>query len=163
MNNSEKNKVTTSRLQAENGIRVSLLDYGATLQSIEVPTDKGAVNVLLGYPDAADYLNDPFHMGSTVGRYAGRIDSGRFELKGKTYQLDRNDKDNGHSLHGGAGGFHQRFWEVDEDPNSNAVAYHLESPDGDQGFPGKMKVVTRYSVVRCFSPVLINKSNISAR
>ena len=147
MNNSEKNKVTTSLLQAEDGIRVSLLDYGATLQSIEVPTDKGAVNVLLGYSDAADYLNDPFHMGSTVGRYAGRIDSGRFELKGKTYQLDRNDKDNGHCLHGGAGGFHQRFWEVDEDPNSNAVAYHLESPDGDQGFPGKMKVVTRYSVV----------------
>lgn len=147
MNNSKQATVQTSQLEAEGGIRVSLLNYGATMQSIEVPTANGSVNVLLGYPDARDYLSDPFCMGSTVGRFAGRIDSGRFELNGKTYQLDRNDKAHGHCLHGGSGGFQNCFWEVDEDPNSNAVAYHLESPDGDQGFPGKMKVVTRYSVV----------------
>ena len=147
MNNSNKNSVNTRLLQAEDGIRVSLLDYGAAIQSIEVPSAQGPVNVVLGYENAEDYLEDPFCMGSTVGRFAGRIDSGRFVLNGKTYELDRNDKTNGHCLHGGSGGFHRCFWDVDEDPNSNAVAFHLESPDGDQGFPGKMKVVTRYSVV----------------
>ena len=147
MNTPKKPKVERTELKAESGIRVSLLNYGAALHAIEVPTANGHVNVLLGYPDAQDYLDDPYCMGSTVGRFAGRIDSGRFELNGKTYRLDRNDKDPGHCVHGGSGGFHRRYWEVDEDPNSNAVAYHLESPDGDQGFPGKMKVVTRYSVV----------------
>ncbi len=144
MNNS---KIQTSRLQAENGLNVSLLNYGATLQSLQVPTADGPVEVLLTYPNAEDYLGDTFCLGSTVGRYAGRIGSGRFELNGKTYQLDRNDRKHGHCLHGGSGGFNTHFWSVDEDPNSNAVLYRTESPDGDQGFPGRMKVTVRYSLV----------------
>lgn len=147
MTTSKNSTLQSSRLQAENGLDVSLLNYGATLQSLLVPTANGPVEVLLTYPNAEDYLGDTFCLGSTVGRYAGRIDSGRFELNGKIYQLDRNDKEHGHCLHGGSGGFNTHYWSVDEDPNSNAVLYRTESPDGDQGFPGKMKVTVRYSLV----------------
>jgi aldose 1-epimerase len=147
MNSTAEFPVKTSVLQADDGLKVKLLNYGATLQSIRVPTSKGPVEVLLGYPRPEDYLGDTFCMGSTVGRYAGRIDSGRLVIGGKEYQLDRNDSTHGHCLHGGAGGFHQLDWLVDEDPNSNAVLYRIESPDGDQGFPGNLKVTTRYSLV----------------
>ena len=147
MNAKEDRTIRTFRLQADDGLDVRLLDYGATLASIRVPTPRGPVEALLHYPDAQDYLHDPFFLGSTVGRYAGRIGGGKFELEGELYLLDRNDREFGHCLHGGAGGFHSRFWAVDEDPRSSAVAFRLESPDGDQGFPGNLTVTVRYSLV----------------
>jgi len=147
MKPSETRTIRSFTLQAENGLAVELLDYGATLRSIRVPTAHGVVETLLNYPDVQDYLRDPFFLGSTVGRYAGRIADGKFELNGELCLLDRNDREFGHCLHGGAGGFHSRFWAVDEDPRSNAVAFRLESPDGDQGFPGNLTVTVRYSLV----------------
>ena len=147
MNNQSELPIKTSRLSAEGGLDVSLHNLGATLQSIKVPTAEGPVEVLLGYPGAEDYIDDPFFMGCTVGRYAGRIGSGRMALGGKVYELDRNDADHGHCLHGGAGGFHSKYWQVDEDPNSSAVLYRIVSPDGDQGFPGRLRVTVRYSLV----------------
>jgi len=147
MNASRDRTIQTFRLQAEGGLDVSLLDYGATLHSIRVPTARGPVEALLNYPDVQDYLRDPYYLGSTIGRYAGRIGGSKFELNGELYLLDRNDADHGHCLHGGSGGFHSRSWIADDDPRSNAVAFRLESPDGDQGFPGNLVVTVRYSLV----------------
>ena len=147
MNTNKKLTIKNTRLEAEDGLSVSLLNIGATLQSIRVPTANGPVEVLLGYEDPEDYVDDPYLLGCTVGRFAGRIESGRLELGGKRYRLDRNDDEHGHCLHGGSGGFHSKYWRVDEDPNSNAVLYSIDSPDGDQGFPGRMKVTVRYSLV----------------
>ncbi|MGD8345814.1 MAG: aldose epimerase family protein [Lysobacterales bacterium] len=147
MNQNRNIPIESSKLEASNGLSVVTHNLGATLQSIRVPTDKGPVEVVLGYPDPEDYRDDPYFMGSTVGRYAGRLDSGRLKLAGKVYELDRNDSEYGHCLHGGSGGFHSKYWEVDEDPNSNAVLYRMVSPDGDQGFPGRMTVTVRYSLV----------------
>jgi aldose 1-epimerase len=147
MKNEKELPIKSTVLQAEDGLRVGLHNLGATLQSIQVPTSSGPVEVLLNYPEPEDYVDDPYYLGCTVGRYAGRIDSGRFELNGETYQLDRNDEVFAHCLHGGSGGFSRKYWVVDEDPNSNAVLYRVESPDGDQGFPGRLKVTVRYSLV----------------
>lgn len=147
MNSKSELPIKTSRLTAEDGLDVSLHNLGATLQSIKVPTARGPVEVLLGYPDAEDYVDDTFFHGCTVGRYAGRIDSGNLTIGDRTYALDRNDADHGHCLHGGSGGFHSRYWQVDEDPNSNAILYRIVSPDGDQGFPGRLKATVRYSLV----------------
>ena len=147
MNTTRDLPIRSTKLEAENGLSVTLHNLGATLQSIKVPTKNGPVEVLLGYPDTEDYEEDSFYLGSTVGRYAGRIADGKFELGGKSYQLDRNDQDHGHCLHGGSGGFHSKYWLVDEDPNSNAVLYRTDSPDGDQGFPAKLKATVRYSLV----------------
>ena len=147
MNETSEIPIRASRLEVADGLRVVTHNLGAALQSIRVPADNGPVEVLLGYPTPEDYLDDPYFMGSTVGRYAGRLGSARLTLAEKTYALDRNDSEHGHCLHGGSGGFHARRWEVDEDPNSNAVLYRMVSPDGDQGFPGRMTVTVRYSLV----------------
>ena len=147
MKNEKTLPIKSTLLEAEGGLSIRTHNLGATLQSIRVPTSSGPVEVLLNYPEPEDYVDDPYHLGCTVGRYAGRIDSGRFELGGEIYQLDRNDEEFGHCLHGGSGGFSRKYWVVDEDPNSNAVLYRIESPDGDQGFPGRLKVTVRYSLV----------------
>jgi aldose 1-epimerase len=146
--NSATNRVpAVTRLEADDGLGISLLDYGATLQSIRVPTADGAVEILLGYEDPNAYLDDPYYLGCTVGRYAGRIDSGRFELDGKRYRLDVNDPDHGHCLHGGAGGFSKQFWKADAAEDGRSVTFSLVSPDGDQGFPGQLEVKTCYSLI----------------
>lgn len=148
MNTQNNNRpVRASRLESPEGLAVTTLDLGATLQSIVVPTENGPVEVLLGYPDPDDYRNDPYFMGSTVGRYAGRIENASMKLGEREYELDRNDDAFGHCLHGGSGGFHSKYWETDEDPNSNAVLYRVESPDGDQGFPGRMTATVRYTLI----------------
>lgn len=147
MNKTTNRTVQPFELKADNGLEVTLLDLGATLASIVVPTPDGPVQALLGYPDVQDYLTDPFFLGSTVGRYAGRIDSGKFRLGDDLCLLDRNDKEYGHCLHGGTGGLHQVTWESEEDLRSSAVAFRTVSPHGDQGFPGELEMVVRYTLV----------------
>jgi aldose 1-epimerase len=128
----------------EAGFQVGLLDHGATISSIRVPVDGHRLNVVLAYPDRMDYLNDSFYLGATVGRYAGRINHGQFILKGRRYQLATGD--NIHCLHGGPQGFSRQRWSADVGPDSQSAAFHLESPAGAQGFPGKMAVSVRYSL-----------------
>ena len=151
MKNSIKPAIRTTRLHADGGLDVKLLNLGATLQSIRVPTSNGPLETLLGYEDAESYRDNPAYLGSTVGRYAGRIDNAQFELDGKRYELDRNDPDYGHCLHGGSGGFHSRIWSVEEGAGGQWVSYRYESADGEQGFPGRVEVETRYSLVEPLS------------
>lgn len=100
--------------------------------------------VVLGYPKVDDYRNDPYAMGSTVGRYANRIANGRFDLDGGTFQL-ATDPDTGHCLHGGAQGFHRRLWQTQNQSESD-VTFALHSRHGDEGFPGNLDVQTRYAL-----------------
>ena len=87
------------------GLEIELLNYGATLRSIRVPVAGKQVNVLLSHPSGEDYPQDRVYLGSTLGRYAGRIDSGVATLKGRSIQLVRNEQNSGHCLHGGSQGF----------------------------------------------------------
>jgi len=126
------------------GFRVGLLNYGASIQSIIVPANGRNLDVVLAYPDFPDYLRDTFYLGATVGRYAGRIDRGRFALNGRRYQLATDD--NLHCLHGGPRGFSRQFWSADVDSDSQSATFHHVSADGDQGFPGRLEVSVRYSL-----------------
>ena len=131
-------------------IRVSLLDLGAALHSVEVPDRDGRLGpVHLSLPRVADYADIPRnpHLGSTLGRYANRIAGGAFTLDGTTYQLDANNPPN--TLHGGLHGFDRHTWTVDaidESANAVAVTFGLVSPDGDEGFPGAMTAHTTYRI-----------------
>ena len=78
-----------------------------------------------------------------VGRYANRIKSG-FSLEGRHYELPM-DK-NGVTLHGGRAVLYgNRLWDV---LSSDAALPDpgLTSPDGDQGFPGTLKIEVTYSL-----------------
>jgi aldose 1-epimerase len=102
--------------------------------------------VTLGYDTAAEYEAKPNYFGVTVGRYANRIAGGRFSLDGHDFQLTQNDKQN--SLHGGTQGFDKRIWRilsVSNGPTAHVVL-GLTSPDGDQGYPGKLEVRVTYSL-----------------
>ena len=133
-------------LAIKNGLEVELLNYGATLKSIRVPVDDGSVDVLLSYPADEDYLQDQVYLGATVGRYAGRVDSGFARVQGRPVQLVCNEKNTGHCLHGGSKGFSHQFWTVCE-RGSDSISYEYVSAHGDQGFPGCLTTRVSYRLL----------------
>jgi galactose mutarotase-like enzyme len=137
-------EVDRHRIGREPGLVADVLTLGATLQRLEV-TDASGVrrNVVLGRAHPQEYVASGAYLGATVGRYANRIAGGRLELDGATYELGTNDR--GNTLHGGPEGFDQRVWEVVE-ADADSVTLRLESPDGDQGFPGAVSVTVTYAV-----------------
>lgn len=134
-------------LENGHGMRVRVLSYGAILQSVVVPDREGrAEDVVLGYDDLRGYLVAPNYFGATVGRYANRIRDGHFSLDGKTYTLATNDKTN--ALHGGVKGFDKRLWTVEEVAGGAAahVTLAYTSADGEEGYPGTLKVKATYAL-----------------
>src|ERR1700744_5857777 len=101
--------------ELDNGVlRVGILNLGATITSIEMPDRTGKKgNIVAGFARPDDYLQNTAYLGCVVGRYANRIDAGRFMLDDRCYQLSVNN--DGNHLHGGYQGFHQKMWEVTEE------------------------------------------------
>jgi aldose 1-epimerase len=121
-----------------------LLTLGATVRRLEVTGGDGRRrNIVLGHPTPADYLASTDYIGGTIGRYANRIAAGRFPLEGATVQLATHDR--GNHLHGGPDGFDRRLWAVVDRGPDHAVL-RLESPAGDQGFPGALVAEVRFEV-----------------
>jgi len=91
-------------------ISLTVLDYGAIIQKLEVRDNKGKwTNVVVGYDEPLKYLDDRKSKGACVGRYAGRISQGGFVLEGKKYPLYTKD---GVHLHGGKVGFAKKYWKI---------------------------------------------------
>lgn len=127
------------------GLTAGITDLGATLVSLLVPDREGTLcDVVLGYDTAAEYLEKPGYLGATVGRNANRIGKSRFVLNGKTVELPPNEGEN--NLHSGKDGFSYRLWKLQE-LKENSVAFLLESPHGDQGFPGNATVRVKYALL----------------
>jgi len=122
---------------SDDPIEVSVLTYGALIESLTVPDRHGDLaDVVLGFDDLEDYVGEHPYFGATIGRYANRIDRGRFLLDGVEYQLPVNDGPS--CLHGGTSGFDRRVWQATEVTGAGGAGVRLElvSPDGDNGFPG---------------------------
>lgn len=136
-------------LTNKNGMRVRFTDYGGLITEIDTPDRLGhKADVVLGFKSATEYeaRNGLYGFGSPIGRYANRIGNARFTLDGKTYTFKPNAGPN--LLHGGAPGYNMRYWSVSMRPfgiNHGAVL-KLVSPDGDQGFPGKLTITMRYTL-----------------
>jgi aldose 1-epimerase len=137
---------------ANSRLRVRITDYGARMVSIEMPDRDGRTgHVLLGFEDAADYVAAGGSFGAILGRFANRIDNGRFALDGHAYQVSVNDR--GNTLHGGAAGFSRALWQLETitEGDTPELALTLRSPNGDQGFPG---VLAARAVYRLAGDVL---------
>jgi aldose 1-epimerase len=130
-------------LTGGDGVEVSIITYGAAMQSVLAPDRNGSrANVALGFPALRDYTaNSGHYFGATVGRYANRIAAGRFELDGVVHELSRNDGDN--CLHGGARGFDRKVWEV-VGASAGRLALVCSSSDGEMGFPGDLESRVEY-------------------
>ena len=123
-------------------ISASITDFGANLVRLLVPDAQGAVaDVVLGYDDVSGYLNGTVFLGAIVGRNANRIKDATFPLNGK--QINLPPVQYGNSLHSGPDHYHARMWEV-ESYEPNKIVLRLESPDGDQGFPGNATIHVTY-------------------
>jgi aldose 1-epimerase len=139
---------TVERVEiASDTVRLAVLTWGATVQSLIAPDRDGTPgDIVLGFDALAGYAaNHPF-LGATVGRYANRIAGASFELDDVTHTLPANDGPN--TLHGGTG-FHTRPWQLvdaQETPEGGYAELRLVSPDGDDGFPGALDVRTRFTV-----------------
>ena len=139
-----KEKAELYLLKNEKGMEVAISDYGATIVNVIVPDKEGhPTDVVLGYDDVSGYEKGDRVFGAFVGRVANRIAGGSFTLNGKTYELTKNDGDN--TLHGGRDMMNKRMWKVEESTD-NSVTLSLDSPDGDQGFPGNLKLTVTYTV-----------------
>ena len=131
-------------LRNAEGMSASILSFGATLQALHVSDRDGVfADVTAGFPTLNGYTARPPYFGATVGRVANRIAEGRFTLDGREYQVPVNNGSN--SLHGGIQGFDQLPWTVTE-ASKSSVELMLISPDGDQGYPGELRVTARWQL-----------------
>lgn len=124
---------------------VSCTNYGCTLTSIVLKNKDGSsTDVLLGFSTLEGYLNSTLSFGAIVGRFANRIADAKFELDGKIYNLAKNDGKN--CLHGGFLRYDKMIYdaEIVETKDASGVKFTRTSPDGEQGFPGNVKLEITY-------------------
>jgi len=129
------------------GMKVKLTNYGAITVSLEVPdADGNLADVTLGHDTLEGWLGSTSYFGATVGRYANRIAKGKFALDGKTYTLAINNGEN--HLHGGIKGFNKVLWDAApfEGEGNVGVTFTYLSKDGEEGYPGNLKVTAAYSL-----------------
>lgn len=140
---SDGTPVRAAKLCNKNGMCLTVLDYGATVQSLIVPNAAGKpIDVVLGYESAQEYEENDAYLGAVVGRVGNRIGGAVFSLGGKTYTLAKNDGAN--TLHGGTRGFDKRIWDLC--CGENEIVLHRVSPDGEEGYPGNLDVQVRYAL-----------------
>jgi aldose 1-epimerase len=137
--------VTLYTLTNSHGLEVKVMNYGAIIVSIRVPDRKGQfADIALGHDTLEGYVPNPPYLGAVVGRYANRIANGTFTLDGKKYQLPINNGTN--TLHGGLKGFDKVVWEGEPLSGKTGVALTYLSKDGEEGFPGNLKVQVTYTL-----------------
>lgn len=139
--------ITVYTLINSRGLKAKLIDYGATLISVETPDKNGKLaNITLGFPSLDGYVQRHPYFGSTVGRYGNRIAGGKFKLDGKEYSLATNNGPN--HLHGGLKGFDAVVWKAEQikEPSGVGVKFTYRSKDGDEGYPGNLDVTVTYTL-----------------
>jgi aldose 1-epimerase len=124
-------------------IEVRVMTYGGIVVSLRTPDRNGKLaDVVLGCDSVEKYEAQTAHFGGIVGRYANRIAHGTFQLDGHAYSIPKNDGEN--SLHGGTRGFDKMVWQGKEIPDGVELTY--VSKDGEQGFPGTLTTIVRYTL-----------------
>ena len=123
-------------LRNKNNMEVCITNFGGRIVSVMVPDKDGQMrDVVLGFDSIQDYISKPSDFGASIGRYANRINQGKFTLDGVEYQLPRNNY--GHCLHGGPQGFQYRVYDaVQLNPQELQLTYVAN--DGEEGFPGNI-------------------------
>jgi aldose 1-epimerase len=130
-------------LTNQKGIEVRIMNYGGIVVSIKTPDRNGTMaDIVLGFDSLAGYTANPSpFFGALVGRYANRIAHARFTLDGVQYKLE--DNDHGNTLHGGTHGLDKAVWAPRQLPDGG-LELTVTSKDGDEGFPGNLKVTVVY-------------------
>ncbi len=132
-------------LKNKNGMEVHVTNFGGIITKVLTKNKSGKMgDIVLGFDRAEDYEKNSQHpyFGALIGRYGNRIAKGRFTLDGKEYKLAVNNGPN--HLHGGIKGFDKVFWDTKQEGNKLSLSYL--SRDGEEGYPGNLKVYVTYEL-----------------
>ncbi|MBQ6164311.1 MAG: galactose mutarotase [Clostridia bacterium] len=141
---SDGKTITKYIMENKNGMLVSVLDYGAHVQSIQLPRENGGkLEVTVGFDDADGFEHRSNYQGAIAGPYANRIGGGRFEIDGVGYELDKNEK-KVTTLHG-CGEYTHTLWDASVS-DDGAVTFRYVRPDGLHGYPGAIDARVTYSL-----------------
>lgn len=136
-------------LESGNGLYMQVTNFGGRVVSLWCPDKNGKLDdIVLGHKtlkEYVDYNDGERFIGCVVGRYANRIANGQFSIDGTTYNVPKNN--NGQSLHGGLIGLDMVVWDVDQ-VTDNQIKFSYTSPDGDEGYPGTLKIVMTYTLTK---------------
>ena len=138
-------KIYAYTLSNKNGMSVTVLNFGANVNSIRVPDKNGKVeDVVLGFDKLENYYANYSFFGAAIGPIANRTGGAKFTLNGTEYHLDVNDGVN--NLHSHLDkAFHKRVW--DAQVGEDFVKFTLKEADGSLGLPGNRKVSLVYTPV----------------
>lgn len=135
-------------LKNDKGMVVRAINWGAYVQSVIVPDRDGSFeDVVIGYDNWDEYYNDCCYSGPVVGRFGNRIAKGKFTIDGIEYNVTRNNggpNNDMNQLHGGLRGLHKRAWDASQIENGVEMTY--VSIDGEEGYPGNLKVIVAYTL-----------------
>lgn len=134
-------------LANDRGVTLSFTNYGGIITTLVTPDRQGEPgDIVLGFDELGQYVEQSPFFGCLVGRFANRIAQGKFALNGKTYELARNNGVN--HLHGGTQGFDKVLWAAEPyaDPGEVGVKLRYTSADGEEGYPGKLSVTVTYAL-----------------
>ncbi|BDD12218.1 aldose 1-epimerase (plasmid) [Fulvitalea axinellae] len=150
-------ETTLYTLTNDKGMTVKVTDFGATLADIQVPDKAGnSESVILGFDECGGYAQEQAYIGATVGRYANRIEHGKFSVDGQEYQLPVNNGEN--HLHGGPEAMDKTLWKLAGTSTTDTeakVTFRTSSPDGFNGYPGNLEVSVSF--------VLDNENRLNIR
>lgn len=145
---------------------MSATNWGARVQSLTVD----GTDVVLGFDTLEHYQHVKQNFGAVVGRYIGRIIGGTYVLDGDTAHLQL--QGSGDCGHGGNPNFAGRLWTlVPGTLSDTTMTLRYVSPDGENGFPGQLTLLTTYTLThdalridyqaRTTRPTVLNPSNHS--
>ena len=143
----EGKQVDLFKISHQDGMIVTIINYGAIVTSLFVPDKEGVLaDIVLGYETLKEYVEDRSYFGATVGRIGNRVADGKFVLDGVKYELARNDGEN--HLHGGIKGFNKRIWvpEIIDRRGIPTLKMTYLSKDGEEGYPGNLRISVSYSL-----------------
>ena len=142
-------QVTLFTLINKNNVVLKCIEYGAIITEIHVPDKDGKfADVVLGFDKLEGYLKGHPYFGTNAGRCANRIANAKFKLDGKEFTVTKPDPDSMHTLHGGKSGFDKKVWKGEPflGATGPGVKFMYTSPDGEEGYPGKLTVSVTYTL-----------------
>lgn len=147
-NNSD---ITAYNVKFKNGFEVEVLNLGGVINKIITPDENNNLeNIVVGYQDINDYIENPHYYGAIIGRTGGRICDGKIVIEGKEYKLNKNYKI--HQGHGGDKGFNKKIWDVSVEEADTYVLLKLNtiSKDKEENYPGNLFVTVTYKIYEDF-------------
>lgn len=133
------------QLESSSGVCVSVMEFGAAVVSIETPDREGRLGPIVpGFENLAPYLEHSYPQTTTLGRYAGRVGSTELLPRYPSAQEARTADGCSapYKLHRIASCLHSAVWWGEA--LGEGVRFHYCSPEGEEGYPGKLDCSVEY-------------------